>query len=188
MVFAYVLALSARDKSDLSVLDWGGALGHYHALARTLLPDVAIDYHVKEVPAVCAEGRRVSPDVTFHESDHCLERRYDLVVVSGSLQYGSDWADTLRRLAAVAGRYLLVTRIPLADTSPTFAVLQRAHRYGYDTELAGWVLNAGELVDVACAAGLRVMREFHLLDPHEIAGAPEPVRHGGFLFERDTDG
>jgi putative methyltransferase (TIGR04325 family) len=186
MSFAYVLARCAQQQEELSVLDWGGALGHYHALARALLPDVRFDYHVKELPAVCEEGRRISPEVTFYEDDSCLEREYDLVVASGSIQYG-DWADTLAQLASASARYLFVTRVPLADTSETFAVVQRAHRYGYDTEYIGWVLNADEFRQVACDAGLRLVREFFLVDPFEVPGAPEPVRHGGFLFERVRD-
>ena len=34
--FAYVVALAARGRERLSVLDWGGGLGHYEALARSV--------------------------------------------------------------------------------------------------------------------------------------------------------
>ena len=46
--YAYVLALAAHQKNRISVLDWGGALGHYYLIGKAVLPDVTIDFHVKE--------------------------------------------------------------------------------------------------------------------------------------------
>jgi putative methyltransferase (TIGR04325 family) len=181
MVFAYVLALSARTSDTLSVLDWGGALGHYHALARALLPEVELDYHCKELPAVCRQGRRVSPEVTFHESNACLARSYDLVLASGAIQYTEDWTELLARLAGSADRYLLVTKVPVTD-APSFVTLQRAYEYGYDTEYLGWALNRAEIRTAGQRAGVELVREFFLSTPLDIPQAPGPIHHAGFLF------
>jgi putative methyltransferase (TIGR04325 family) len=181
MVFAYVLALSARTGDTLSILDWGGALGHYHALARALLPEVELDYHCKELPAVCRQGRRVSPDVTFHEGDACLERSYDLVLASGAIQYAEDWTELVARLARAADRHLLVTKVPVTD-APSFVTLQRAYEYGYETEYLGWALNREEIRGAARHAGVQLAREFFLSAPLDIPEAPGPVHHAGFLF------
>jgi putative methyltransferase (TIGR04325 family) len=181
MVFAYALALSARKTDALSILDWGGALGHCHALARVLVPDVELDYHCKELPAVCEQGRRVSPEVTFHESDACLEQSYDLVLASGAIQYVEDWAELLARLARAADRYLLITKVPLTDAA-SFVVLQRAYEYGYDTEYLGWALNRGEIQTAAERAGLELVREFFQSATVDIPEAPASIYHGGFLF------
>jgi putative methyltransferase (TIGR04325 family) len=183
--FAYVVALAAQGRSRLSVLDWGGGLGHYWALARSALPELRLEYHVKETPAVCAHGREVAPEVVFHEDEECLERRYDLVVASASLQYTQDWRGLFDRLAAAAESYLYMARVPVALSAPSFVVLQRAHRYGYDTEYLGWVLNRHEFLVYADGAGVSLAREF-LLDAYfSAAGAPEdPVEHRSFLFNR----
>lgn len=183
MVFAYVLALSAGTSGPLSILDWGGALGHYHAIARVLVPGVELDYHCKELPAVCRQGRRVSPEVTFHDSDACLESSYDLVLASGAVQYAEDWAGLLARLAGAAGRYLLVTKVPVTD-APSFVTLQRAYQYGYDTEYLGWALNRGEIRTAAQDAGAELVREFFLSATLDIPDAPGPIHHAGFLFAR----
>jgi putative methyltransferase (TIGR04325 family) len=183
--FAYVLALAAGGRGRISVLDWGGGLGHYRALGRSVLPDLELDYHVKELPAVCAEGRAVSPEVAFHEDESCLEHRYDLAIVSSSVQYAEDWRRLLARLAGAAERYLYIARVPIALTSDSFVVLQRAHAYGYQTEYLGWVLNRGELLQAAGASGLELTREFLLDARLSAAGAPEdPVDHRSFLFNR----
>ena len=50
MSFGYVLGLAARGRPAISFLDWGGGIGHYYLLAKALLPEVAIDYHCKDVP------------------------------------------------------------------------------------------------------------------------------------------
>jgi len=182
MVFAYALAMTARRADAVSVLDWGGALGHYHALARALVPDLELDYHCKELPAVCREGRRVSPGVTFHETDACLQRSYDLVLASGSIQYAERWPELFERLASATTRYLLITKVPLTDAKASFLVLQRAHRYGYDTEVIGWALNPGEVRNAARASGLEPVREFFVSPRVDVPDAPGRIYHGGFLF------
>jgi hypothetical protein len=62
MTYGYVLARAAGGKS-LSVLDWGGAVG------ASLLPEVSLDFTVKERPDICAAGRTLLPQVTFSSSD-----------------------------------------------------------------------------------------------------------------------
>jgi putative methyltransferase (TIGR04325 family) len=183
--FAYVLARAGRGRERISVLDWGGGLGHYHALARSVVPDLHLDYHCKETPVVCTIGRELQPEVVFHEDDSCLERRYDLVVASSSLQYEQDWQSLLGRLAGAAERYLYVARVPVALRGASFVVLQRAHAYGYETEYLGWVLDRTELLARAEAFGLQLTRELLLDARFSASGAPEdPVEHRSFLFNR----
>ena len=49
---------------------------------------------------------------------------------------------------------LLVTRLPLVDSHPSFVVIQRAQAYGYATEYIGWVFNRSELLEEATASGI----------------------------------
>ena len=85
-----------------------------------------------------ARGATVNPEVTFHDDDACLDRTYDLVLASSSLQYEPDWKALLRRLAAATSGLLLVTRLPVALEAPSFVILQRAQAYGYATDYLGW--------------------------------------------------
>lgn len=179
---------SAAARNDgpvpVSVLDWGGALGHDWFLARQLLPEIELDYHCCELPEVCAEGCQLAPYVTFHHGDECFGRQYDLVVASASLSVVQDWRQLLGRLAAAATRWLFISRTPVAPHHPSFVVLQRLHAYGYATEYLGWVLNRRELLGVARAAGFELDREFLLHPPWEVVGAPDEVSRAGFLFRR----
>lgn len=181
--FAYVLARVAAGRDRISVLDWGGGLGHYAVVARAVLPGTSFDWHCREVPSVAAAGSRANPEVTFHSDEACLERSYDLVLASSSLQYEEDWPALLGRLGAATTGLLLVTRLPIALESPSFVVLQRAGAYGYETEYAGWVVARDELLEAGEAAGLVLDRELLLDAWMAPAGAPEsPIGHRGFLF------
>jgi putative methyltransferase (TIGR04325 family) len=181
LTFAYVLAFAPRERNRLSVLDWGGGFGHYHALARSVLPDLQLDWHVKETSPVAARGRGLNAEVAFHDSDSALDRRYDLVVASSSLQYAEDWRALLERLANAAENYLYVARVPVSLHAPSFVVLQRPYVHGYETEYLGWVLNRDELL----AAAPPLAREFLLDARFSAAGAPEdPVDHRSFLFTK----
>ncbi len=182
LAFSYALARAAATTKTLSVLDWGGALGHYYMLARRLFPDLNFDYHCRELPSICAQGRSVLPEVEFHDGDDCLQRPYDLVLASNSLQYHEDWRPLLTKLAAATEGWLFLSRVPIAAEQPSFVVLQRAHAYGYGTEYLGWVFNRDELLQAAQEANLVLAREFVLLPGWQIPGAPDHVAHSGFLF------
>ena len=182
--FGYVLARAAIGRDGISVLDWGGGPGHYFVLARALLPEVALDYHSRDLPRLAQLGRELLPEATFHDDDRCLDRTYDLVVASDSVQYSPDVAATLARLAAASAPWLYVAQLPTVHASASFVVVQRPTAYGYNTEYLGWVVNRGELLDAAAAAGLVLEREFLAPGTIDAAGAPEPAHLHSFLFRR----
>ncbi len=186
LVFAYVLALTAVGKSRISLLDWGGGLGQYSVLAKALVPDVAVDYHCRDLPLANAAGRQLIPDGQFHDTDEdALRRPYDLVVASSSLQYSRDWKSTLRDLARVANRRLLVTRQPFVQRASSFVVLQRPWRHGYHTEYPAWFLNRTEFLDFAHSSALRLRREFLIAEKPWVPRAPEQAQYLAFLFDAE---
>jgi hypothetical protein len=85
MTFAYALARAARMRKRVRVLDWGGATGHFYLLARALFPDLALEYHCKELPETARVGRTLAPEVIFIDDERALDRGYDLVMASASL-------------------------------------------------------------------------------------------------------
>jgi len=183
MSFAYVLALAAAGRPTLSFLDWGGGIGHYGVLSRSLLPHTQVDYYCKDVPVLCAGGRTVLPEATFFERDEaCTGRTYDLVLASGSLHYSEDWRATLSLLTRLTGRYLYVTRLPVVQRVPSYVVVQRPHACGYLTEYQGWFLNREELLSTTAELGLELVREFLIDERPPVPGAPEPAEYRGFLF------
>lgn len=181
MTFSYVLALAAHGKTELSVLDYGGSLGHYYQVGRAVLPEVKLEYHVKEVPRIVALGRELNPEVHWHEDDRCLEQTYDLVLVSSSLQYVQDWKRCLQQLARASRAYFLLTRIPAINRHPSYVVIQRV----YSLEMFMWILNRDEILQVVEGSGARRIRELVLGDPVPIRHGPENATLQGWLFKRD---
>ncbi len=183
MSFGYVLARAAQGRKRLSMLDWGGGIGHYCVYAKALLPDLQLDYHCRDLPNLVAGGRTVLPEATFYvDEDEALAMRYDLVVASSSLHYSRDWRPLLARLATATSGYLYVTRQPFVKHADSFVVVQRPHRFGYQTEYPGWFLNRDEFLGAAGESGLNLEREFLIWEIPSVPNAPEAAHYGGFLF------
>jgi putative methyltransferase (TIGR04325 family) len=186
--YGYVLALAAQRQSTVSVLDWGGGLGHYYLLGKALLPGVHLDFSCRDVPLMCQRGRQLCPEVHFYDDDSCLTRSYDLVLVNGSLGYLQNWQSIVESLSRAAGNYLFLTRVLTVRNSSSFIALQRTRVYNYNSDMLTQVFNETELLDVVAQTGLRLVREFVVGDGPTIAGAPEQCRDCGWLFKRDENG
>lgn len=182
MSYAYVLARSARHTSPLSLLDWGGGVGHYYLLSRALVPDVELAYHCKDLSGTVAVGRQLLPEATFYDDDGCFERAYDLVLASGSLHYAQEWQRLVGRLAAASTGYVFVNQLPVVHRVAPFVFVQRPYGHGYATEYLGWCLQRGEFLAVAERHGLRLVREFVNGFKPPVHRAPEPPEYRGFLF------
>jgi putative methyltransferase (TIGR04325 family) len=180
ITYAYVLALAAHKKDSLSVLDWGGGLGHYYLLGRAVVPDVRLDFHCKEVPSLAEAGKRLNPEVHWYADDKCLEKTYDLVLINGSLQYIEDWADTIRRISAAVKDYLFLTRVPVIEEIPSFLAIQKA----YNTMMLHQQLNQSDVLRVVKETGLLLIREFVVGDGPYVRNAPEQCEMRGWLFRR----
>jgi putative methyltransferase (TIGR04325 family) len=183
MSYSYVLALATQRKTTISILDWGGGIGHYYLVSKAAIPDIVIDYYCKDVPVLCDQGRKLHPEAHFYEDESCLNRQYDLILASASLQYSRNWQDTLTKLATASRQYLYITRFPVVKRSPSFVVLQRPYRYGYDTEYLGWHVNRDEFLQCAAEAHLTLIRRFFVHRAPLIADAPEQAEYAGFLFK-----
>lgn len=180
VTFAHALAIAAGHRPSLSVLDYGGNLGEYYWVGRALAPDVALEYHCKELPAVARTGRAINPEVTWYTDDTCFDRHYDLVMFSSSLQYLPKWPEVLLAAAQASRRYLYLSDIPTVRQVPAYVTVQRSR--GAFTLYQP--LNRAELVDTVEQAGLRLVREF-AMGPHpHVERAPEQPVVAGWLFER----
>jgi putative methyltransferase (TIGR04325 family) len=185
LTYAYVLALAAWQKRKISVLDWGGGLGHYYAIGKAMFPDLDLDYYCHEVPLMCEHGKELCPEVHFCSDDTCLQRSYDLIMINGSLGYFPDWKDVLERLAARVTNFLFLTRVLVVQKTPSFLVLQRTEGYNYHSNMLTQVFNQPELLGVLERTGLKMQREFVVENAPTIAGAPEQCVESGWLFKRE---
>lgn len=180
LTYAFGLALAARERSTMSVLDYGGNLGEYYWIGRAVVPGIELDYHCKELPGVAAAGEVLNPDVTWHTDDSCLNRTYDMVMLCSTLECVPHWRETLRDAAAAAQRYLFIPAVSTVTTVPSFVGRQRT---GGRTHLLN-LLNRAELTTIIEDGGLQLQQEFAIGGHPMIANAPEQPRRTGWLCER----
>ena len=181
--FSYALALAARNRPALSVLDWGGGIGHYYLRGRAALPDVPIEYHCKDVPLLAEHGRALFPEACFYSDDSCFGRTYDFVLASTSLHYSQDWQRVLLSLARATDGWLLLNRLPCHQEGPAYVYRQRA----LGSRFLSWSFNAAELLQCAEASGLSLFREFLISDgPQPILNAPSPSVMRAYLFRKSS--
>ena len=67
---------------------------------------------------------------------------------------------------------------------PSFVVLQRAHRYRFESEYLSWVFNRAELLAAAADVGVELVREFVLGYRPLVVGAPEQDETWAYHFRR----
>ena len=141
------------ETGKVTVLDFGGGAG------GTFLPFIsgmagcdAVDYHVVDLPAVCAIGRRFwkdEPRLHFHDELPSGLPAVDIVHIDSALQYVEDYRGLLLRLCEYRPRFFLFVRLSAGDI-PTYATAQRNVR---GSTLPYWFINVGELIDLMAAAG-----------------------------------
>lgn len=109
-----------RKLAPASLLDVGCGNGAFLTEARTALgPGVALA-GADISPSVIAANRDRLPGAEFHVldlNDGSLERRFDAVVAMEVVEHTADHAAALRRLAAMAERWLIVT-VPCGPLFP----------------------------------------------------------------------
>ncbi|WP_373478951.1 hypothetical protein [Geminocystis sp.] len=184
MTYGYVLSFSSRNKSSISMLDWGGGIGHYYLFSKKLCPDLQINYHCKDLPILAKYGQTLFPEAHFYSDESCLNQKYDFILASGSLHFSEDWQSTLKALAEVTQEHLFITRLPIVYQVSSYAMIQRAYKYGYDTEYLGWCLNKDEFIRCATNCGLKLIQEFYNGENPDILNAPESCQYMGFLFKK----
>jgi putative methyltransferase (TIGR04325 family) len=187
MSFGYALGLVAAGRTRVSILDWGGGLGHYYVYARRLFPQLELDFTIKDLPAFCVVGASSLPEVAFiSDEQQALSQSYDLVFASSSVHYTRDPYGLMERLCACAREWLMLTRMPFVERSDDFVVVQRPHRYGYLTEYPGWFMNRQRFLDFIRNQGFSLERQFLVAEQPNVPNAPEQAHYYGFLFRRQA--
>ena len=185
--FNYVCLLASQQKNSLKILDWGGGIGHYGQIARSSLPEIAVEYWCYDLEAFNKGALKAITDIHFSSDPMFFaNEKFDLVNVSSSLWYDRNWKKTIKELFANISDYLYITRMVFVEKSKSYVAIQRPYSMGYKTEYLCWIFNKQEFISYVETMGFSLQREFYLGPSAEIYKAPEQGQYWGFLFKNIT--
>jgi putative methyltransferase (TIGR04325 family) len=187
--FAHSLCLASINKKAVNFLDWGGGLGHYGVLAKSILSstNLPLHYYCYDFEPFCKYGKQVNPEFTY-ESDkqHLIENNYDLILASSSIWYEKNWKDGIDTLSNFKTDYLYITRMIFVEHVDSFVALQQPENMGYKTEYLFWVINKKDFLEYVQSKGFQLIREFEFGEITPIYQAPENGTLKGFLFKKNN--
>ena len=133
------LKISPARGGVVSIADIGGGNGYMCDFLRVNNPDIKIIYDVYESIGI-AEGYNKfgkELEINFLDIKAFGQKKYDLVLISCTLQYIKDWKEVLATSSKIAENILLM-RLPLTDASEDNFFVQHSHAGVYGLSRASW--------------------------------------------------
>jgi putative methyltransferase (TIGR04325 family) len=98
------------------VLDFGGGYGAMYDVLRVMFPERKIRWTVIEVPPIVARGSEMGASQSKIFATEIPERRYSIVIASGSIQYTENPVETFSMLTALDAPLMFIGRVPIAPS------------------------------------------------------------------------
>jgi putative methyltransferase (TIGR04325 family) len=119
----------AKKTDELNVIDFGGAGGYHHTVAKLALgSDVKLRWNVVETPMMAKAAQRLSnSELNFFENIDEASRdlsRVDLVFTSGALQYCPKPIEVLKRLMDIGATHFVITRTAFTQEESSLTTIQ----------------------------------------------------------------
>jgi len=111
-----------KNKSKLSVIDFGGAGGFHYTLAKIALGnETVLNWSVVETTAMMKKAKQIeNNELKFYNTIHLAQKKVaniDLVFTSGALQYCPSPTESLKKLIDINAKYIFITRTPLNNNN-----------------------------------------------------------------------
>ena len=138
----------------LRVLDFGGSAGIHYLMAQKALGNAmpAVDWTVVEMDGICVAGRELWPGQVTFSSFIPVGYCGDLVVASSSLQYSTDFRETLYALLACEASHVLLANTPIGDVTQSFVT-----RHVNAESLHCWIMALADIASLAEECGYELM-------------------------------
>ncbi len=122
----YCLAQISLDESrTYRILDVGGGGGDYYHQFKKFTPGLRLNWTVLETKTfVEAFKAGASDQISWIDTVDDLDTAYDIVLMSGVLQYIEDWKYMLETAVKVS-KFVILNRLPLIDGRDDYVALQR---------------------------------------------------------------
>ncbi len=137
LLLAFLKLLDSKEV--YSVGDFGGGNGYMCDFLRTTNPNTKIIYDVYETTEI-AEGYTKfikELEINFLDAKNWGKKNYDMVIISGTLQYIENWEEILAVSSQITKNILLM-RLPLTDAKDHKYFIQHNNSGIYHLSRAKW--------------------------------------------------
>ncbi|WP_338791053.1 methyltransferase, TIGR04325 family [Bernardetia sp. MNP-M8] len=140
-----LLYIAASNQNELSLIDFGGALGSSYFQNRRFLDILKLEWNIVEQSHFVEKGREYITDDTlsfFYSIEECLDKKKpSVLIVSSVIQYLENpylWID---KILSYNFEYIIFDRTAfVADTSERLTV-QQVHEPIYEASYPTWFFN-----------------------------------------------
>jgi putative methyltransferase (TIGR04325 family) len=124
------IGLAAKNKSHLTVLDFGGGAGHHQFWAKYIFENINFDWTVVETETMSRVAQEEIKDegLKFVSSLKSLTKNncFDLIFSNSAIQYTCDPLNTLKELLNLEFENFFITRVPLNLGSSQVTYIQES--------------------------------------------------------------
>jgi putative methyltransferase (TIGR04325 family) len=185
-LLAGLLRAAMRQKGDLHVLDFGGALGSSYFQCREFLAPVSkLMWCIVEQPAqvACGKSDLESKELRFFSSvEECFTAcQPNLLLLSSVLQYLPVPYETLRGLVQRRIPHLIMDQTAFLEGGGERLTVQHVPPSIYKASYPAWFLDEAKVQGIIQEAGYRMLAEFPAAD----VGSPPRAKAccKGFIYE-----
>ena len=117
------------NKSKVKVVDFGGGGGNLYFVAEKFFPEASFDWNVVETKQMVNQARKfINNGPNFHSDIFKLlgKNDFDLLIVSGSLQYLPNPLGFLEEIMDKKIDHIFFTRTPLTNLNRTYSFMQES--------------------------------------------------------------
>ncbi|MEO7336677.1 MAG: methyltransferase, TIGR04325 family [Caldimonas sp.] len=186
-LLAALLRAAVIERGDLTVVDFGGALGSTYRQCRDFLDGLSrLRWHVVEQSAFAQAGREFATDELrfFAALDELPALSNGAVIVASSvLQYLADPLDTLRRFAAMSARHLVIDRTPMHRGATDRLCIQQVPSHIYRASYPCWIFSQEALLE-RLAPHWRVVADHPCAEGASQTEQGSPFEFRGLVLER----
>jgi len=126
-------------KEVYSIGDFGGGNGYMCDFLRTTNPNTKIIYDVYETADIAEGYANFGKElkINFIDAKKFGEKNYDMVIISGTLQYIENWEEILT-VSSQLTKNILLMRLPLTDAEDHKFFIQHHNSGIYHLSRAKW--------------------------------------------------
>lgn len=143
LLYGLLYALgSLNQPKQLSVFDFGGALGNHYFTARRFIPNnTELLWSVCETAVTAMEGnkRYATEELEFISNPEQIgDKKIDVIIASGTMQYVDNPFEYLHKLIDLKAGFIIFNRLPLIDSNMDRLTIQKVSPTIYNASYPAW--------------------------------------------------